>query len=241
MPPDAQKKLRPFFSFYGGKWRAAPHYPAPRYETIIEPFAGSAGYSMRYPGHNVILVERDPYIAGTWRYLLRVQPQEILALPDIEASQSVDDLEVCQEARWLIGWWINQGAAAPYKTPSAWMRSGQKASSWWGPEIRTRIASQLHAIRHWTLIEGDYTEAPNTDATWFIDPPYAVMGKYYRFSQIDYPALADWCGTLRGQALVCENVGADWLPFRTFRDIQATTTRYGGKVSREAIWTNDAP
>jgi hypothetical protein len=32
--------LRPFWRYYGGKWRAAPRYPAPRYDTIIEPFAG---------------------------------------------------------------------------------------------------------------------------------------------------------------------------------------------------------
>jgi len=41
--------LRPFWRYYGGKWRAAPSYPSPRCETIIEPFAGAAGYSLRYP------------------------------------------------------------------------------------------------------------------------------------------------------------------------------------------------
>ena len=35
--------LRPFFGYYGGKWRdAVKHYPEPAFETIIEPFAGSA-------------------------------------------------------------------------------------------------------------------------------------------------------------------------------------------------------
>jgi hypothetical protein len=33
-------RLRPFFSFYGGKWRIARHYPTPKYDIIIEPFAG---------------------------------------------------------------------------------------------------------------------------------------------------------------------------------------------------------
>jgi len=41
--------LRPFWRYYGGKWRAAPRYPAPRHDLIIEPFAGAAGYAMRYP------------------------------------------------------------------------------------------------------------------------------------------------------------------------------------------------
>ena len=33
--------LRPFFGFYGGKWRDSPrHYPPPAHTRIIEPFAG---------------------------------------------------------------------------------------------------------------------------------------------------------------------------------------------------------
>ena len=49
--------LRPFWAYYGGKWRAAPRYPRPMHDTIIEPFAGAAGYSLRYPDRNVVLVE----------------------------------------------------------------------------------------------------------------------------------------------------------------------------------------
>lgn len=32
--------LKPFWRYYGGKWRAAPSYPAPLHNTIVEPFAG---------------------------------------------------------------------------------------------------------------------------------------------------------------------------------------------------------
>ena len=58
------KTIRPFFTFYGGKYRAAPRYPKPKHSRIIEPFAGSAGYSMRYPDLNVTLVDAAPVIAG---------------------------------------------------------------------------------------------------------------------------------------------------------------------------------
>ena len=52
--------MRPFFGFYGGKWRDAPkHYPFPEHDTIVEPFAGSAGYSVRYSDRNVILGEKE--------------------------------------------------------------------------------------------------------------------------------------------------------------------------------------
>ncbi len=59
--------IRPFFSYFGAKWRLAPRYPAPAHRTIVEPFAGSAGYACRYPDHRVILVERDPVIAALLR------------------------------------------------------------------------------------------------------------------------------------------------------------------------------
>jgi hypothetical protein len=242
--------LRPFFTFYGGKWRAAPHYPKPKYDTIIEPFAGSAGYSLRYPDRDVTLIERDPVIAATWRYLLRVTPEEILALPDLEPGSTVDDLAVTQEQRWLVGWWLNKGVAAPCKTPSKWMRDvqtgmyGSKTDKYfWGALVRERIASQVDRIRHWKMIEGSmFDVAPDIEATWFIDPPYAAAGKHYRFGSqgIDFAALGDWCRSRRGQVIVCENVGADWLPFEPWRDIKASESKTGGKVSREAIWVKDA-
>jgi len=246
MTDTAVVNLKPFFTFYGGKWRVAPHYPAPMYGTIVEPFAGSAGYSMRYPDRKVVLVERDPLIAATWRYLLRVTPAEILSLPDIRNDQTVDDLVVCDEARLLIGWWLNGGSAQPKKRPSAWMRRQAEngGEGWttgggqlsWSARVRERIASQIHAIRHWTLIEGDYEQAPAVKATWFVDPPYRGAGKHYRYSDVDYGQLAQWCGMWPGQVIVCENVGADWLPFQPWRDIKASDARHGGKVSREAFW-----
>jgi len=235
--------LRPFFTFYGGKWRAAPKYPAPRHDTIIEPFAGSAGYSLRYPERRVILVERDPVIAATWRYLLRVSPEEILALPDLEVGQTVDDLSAMLEVKWLVGWWCGKGTASPGKSLTAWGRDTRYRSQFWGQDVRERIASQVGRIRHWTLIEGDYANAPDMPATWFIDPPYQKAGKHYRYGSktLDFAALGAWCRTRRGQVTVCENVGADWLPFRHFLDIKASEAKHGGKVSREAIWMNEVP
>ena len=235
--------LRPFFTFYGGKWRAAPKYPAPRHDTIIEPFAGSAGYSMRYADRKVILVERDPIIAATWRYLLRVSPAEILALPDLEAGQTVDNLPLHQEARWLVGWWCTRGSASPRKSFSSWMMTHPHRTKSWGPAIRQRIAEQVPLIRHWLIIEGDYEDAPDMEATWFVDPPYRGAGKHYRFGsrRLNYAALGLWCYTLRGQVMVCENVGAEWLPFEPFAEIKSNQSRTGRTVSREALWTNEAP
>jgi len=234
------KTLRPFFTYFGGKWRAAPHYPYPCYNSIIEPFAGAAGYALRYPWHQVTLIDRNEKVAAVWSYLVRVSVAEVLALP--LTFDSVDDLTgVPQEARWLIGFWLNHGAAAPCKTPSKWMRAGTHATSFWGEAIRARIASQVDAIRHWRIVHGSYEAAPDDTATWFVDPPYEKAGHNYYHSMKgnDYVRLAAWCRSRQGQVLVCEAAGATWLPFQPFRLIKANSSRQGGKQSREVIWTHD--
>ena len=232
--------LKPFFCFYGGKWRSAPHYPPPKFGHIVEPFAGAAGYATRYPDRSVTLIDIDPTIAALWRYLKRVSVSEVTAIPLLRADETVDDLRgVAEEARTLVGFWLNKGSAQPKRSQSAWMRSGIRPKSFWGEEIRNRIASQVDAIRHWTVVEGDYTLAgPERDTTtWFIDPPYqGPVGRRYRYSDVNFIHLAAWVRARRGQVIVCENEGADWLPFRPFLATKANESRHGGKVSREAIW-----
>ena len=228
----------PFFTFYGGKWRAAPRYPAPSHGTIIEPFAGSAGYALRHFDKQVILVEKDPVVAALWRYLINATKGEIEALPLIRMDQTVDDLPVCDDAKILIGFWLNKGTASPCKRPGAWMREGLRPKSFWGPEIRKRIAEQVEGISHWKIVEGDYTDAPDVSATWFIDPPYENSGKLYRHSSrnIDYDALAAWCRDRTGQVMVCENDGATWLPFSPFLKTKSTEGKHGKSKSNESLW-----
>jgi hypothetical protein len=109
--------------------------------------------------------------------------------------------------------------------------------------MRSRIARQLPAIRHWQIIEGSYEQAPDIPATWFIDPPYAVQGSYYKHGSkgIDYAALGAWCRSRQGQVMVCEQEGADWMPFVFFRDIKAMEGAHGRKRSREVIWCGGRP
>ncbi len=233
------RQLRPFFGYYGGKWRdALKHYPEPAYDTIVEPFAGSAGYALRYANRRVTLCEIDPVLAGVWQYLVRVKVQEILSIPDLEPEGSVDDVKACQEARWLVGFWLNRATASPRKSPSKWMRDGIRPGSFWGPRVRQTIASQVDAIRHWRVFNRSYDRCPcPRAATWFIDPPYQAAGKHYRFGseQIDYSALAAWCRSRSGQIIVCENEGASWLPFRPLADVKTTRA---DRRSKEVVWSS---
>jgi len=235
--PKALSCLRPFWRYYGGKWRAAPRYPKPRFSTIIEPFAGAAGYSLRYYDHNVILVEKYPVIAEMWRYLIGVSPEEIKRIPAVE---HVDELPswVPQGGRYLVGFCMNAATTRPCKSLSSGRKQlremGRKFEGW-GDGMKARVSSQVPLIRHWKIIEGNYTDAPELEeATWFVDPPYNNQaGSYYVHHSLDFPALGDWCRSRPGQVIACENEGADWLPFKPFAVLKAGVN---GKGSHEVIW-----
>jgi|7_EtaG_2_1085326.scaffolds.fasta_scaffold00174_14 hypothetical protein len=232
----------PFWRYYGGKWRAAPRYPRPEQETIVEPFAGAAGYSCRYPSRRVILIDASPIICGIWRYLIAASPSEILALPDIPEGGTVDDMGVCQEARWLAGFWCNNGAAAPCKSPSAWAREHEdrgKQGPWagWGWKARKRIAADVQHICHWQVIQGAYTSAPDIEATWMVDPPYqTAAGRHYKEQVTDYAALGEWVQTRQGQIIACDQQGADWLPWNRKITLKATDGAKRDGKSREVYW-----
>jgi site-specific DNA-adenine methylase len=232
-------KLRPFWNYYGGKFRLAPRYAAPRFSTIVEPFAGAAGYALRNHERDVILIDRSPIICEIWRFLIGATSDDIRRIPYVE---HVDELPgwVCQGARWLVGFSMNAATTAPCKQLSAGRKRlrdlGRKYQGWTDAHKET-IASQVGVIRHWKIIEGDYTAAPAIEATWFVDPPYQQAGKFYKAQPSDFYALGDWCRSLSGQVMVCENVGADWLPFRPF--VYAKSAMRPGTTNREAIWTND--
>ena len=230
-------------SYYGAKNRIAPKYPAPEYGTIIEPFAGSAGYALHHHEKQVILVEKDQKVYGALAWLHRASAEEVLTLPLIKPGELVSELDVCQEAKWVIGFWVNNGGATPCNTLSAWARETlpRNPVHCWSPRCRARLARTAEAIKHWTIIHGDYTDAPDIEATWFIDPPYQVAGRSYRESAVDYPALAEWCKRRRGQVMVCENEGATWLPFRPFCEtVGAMKDGSSRRRSKEAIWTPES-
>jgi site-specific DNA-adenine methylase len=232
------KGLRPFFSYYGGKWRETPNlYPEPVHETVVEPFAGSAGYATRYASHKVILCEVDPVLAAVWQYLILVKAEEILSIPDLSPDESVEDLQINQEAKWLVGLWLNRGVSSPRKNPSQWMRSKIRPGSFWGARVRRTIALQVDLIRHWKIYHCSYVDCPTPrTATWFIDPPYIEAGRHYRYGaqQLDYVALAEWCRSRSGQVIVCENEGATWLPFCELASVKTSRTQR----SKEVCWLN---
>lgn len=237
--------MRPFFSFYGAKYRQALKLPSPRFPLIVEPFAGSLGYSVRHgQGGRVLGVEVDATIAGIWGWLLAATPEDVRALPLLGDDDDLREMPwIDQPARDLIGLWVNKGMTAPCHRPSKWMReyASTKPETFWGAPVRDRIASQLADVADWEVIHGHYSTAPDVEATWLIDPPYVNAGRRYRHGAkaIDYPALAEWCRSRRGQVIVCEQSGADWLPFEPVAYGVKAARSGGAHYSAEAIWTSD--
>lgn len=232
-------KLRPFWRYYGGKWRAVSrgHYPSPIHHTIVEPFAGAAGYALNFPDREVVLVEKYPVIAQIWRWLISVSVDEVMGIPEVDDVAHLPN-NIALGARYLVGFAMNAATTSPRKSISRAalkLRENGRTLYGWTAALRQRVADQVPRIRHWKIIEGDYTCAPDIAATWFIDPPYQGAGKHYIHGadKLDFDALANWCRTRRGQPIVCEMPDATWLPFRR---MQSTKSGPRSRTSEEGVW-----
>lgn len=237
--------MRNVMSFFGGKWTLARDYGPPRRDIVVEPFAGGAGYSLYWEPRRVILVEKDPVLWGVWDYIQRAPAEEIRSLPLVGEFETLDDVSLPTDAKALIGMWLGCSLWSPRVKPTPWVRkhlaSGCRGSVW-SERTRERVASQQEKIKRWTIILGDYSEAPDVDAHWHIDPPYQVKGRSYVCRDVDYTELAQWCQSRRGFVQVCENTGAEWLPFRHMRDAKSINDRLGkGARSSEVVWERGQP
>lgn len=220
------------FYYYGRKKRLAGRYPDPVHPIVVEPFAGSAAYSLHGSRwtRQVILIEKDPQIAALWRWFIEEATEaDIRNLPDpVGGERTAEFLHIlCMASKMWFQY--KQATATPFML-SAWRAS------------KPYMAANVYKVKHWQIIEGDYTDAPDIEATWFIDPPYqGEPGTGYRHgsSSIDYEALAHWVAGRKGAAIVCEGGGATWLPFEPLTRQQAAA----GKKNDEVVYlrgvTND--
>lgn len=226
------------FYYYGGKRRLARFYPPAQHAVVVEPFAGSAAYALHQldqtkrarPVDRVILVEKDPRVCKTWERLLAMEADELTNYPIPSVGERTSDFLLMTAAC------SNRIARTESMIVTERM-----------PVVVRRMFRQIARVLpyvkdHVEIIEGDYTEAPDIQATWFIDPPYHVDGRAQSRGMgyaekcdsyaLDYEALAKWCRARRGQKIVCEQVGADWLPFKHLRWARDSI----GNKAAEAVW-----
>jgi hypothetical protein len=76
-----------------------------------------------------------------------------------------------------------------------------------------------------------------------VDPPYHKSGKMYVHSSkdLDFGILGRWCHRREGQVIVCEQEGAEWLPFQPLVSYQTSLsgkTRKGTRIG-EVVWLSD--
>lgn len=226
------------FSYFGSKSRIIKYYPKPIYDIIIEPFAGSAQYAFHYWDKQVILIEKEKNIYDVWNWLINeATPDFIMSLPLFEQSEKIYHNNLfAQTLMRLEAHGGDQGCA---------LSAGKGGFNRWSEKNgrgRKRIADNLYKIKHWKIIYGDYTLAPNIKATWFIDPPYYnKAGLLYKHNclQIDYKELGQWCKNRLGQVIVCEELGATWLPFKYLVEGRGQKTgMQRNECYIEGIWTN---
>lgn len=220
------------FSYYGSKSKIVDYYPPPKYGKIIEPFAGSARYSLKYWDRDITIFDKYHVIIDVWLYLQQASKNDILNLPRFGNGENFKNHSQLSYIEKMFLGFISQAGSTGERYTVGTMK---------GINIDRdlkNIAKQLFKIRHWKIKYGGYEDLEyleNTEATWFIDPPYQFGGHEYKCSnkKIDFKNLAEWCKTRNGQVIVCENTKADWLPFKPMVDMQGTMFK-----TTEAIWSN---
>lgn len=195
-------------SYYGSKSKLVNLYPKPTKDLIIEPFAGSARYALKYWERDVLLVDKYDVIIDMWRYLQAATIKDLDSLPKLKEGDCIDNFNLSKGEFIFLSFIVNEGSTGLRKTVT------KRAAS----KVDFKIQSTkdiLHKIKHWTIKHGCYTEIDNADATWFIDPPYFKGGEYYPKGnkEINFQQLAEWCNSRNGEVIVCENKNAHWLPF----------------------------
>lgn len=238
------KPAHKVLNYYGSKYRQASYYPAPVHDVLVEPFCGGAAYSLHHYNKQVHLYDLNPKVVGVWDYVIKADPNEIRALPLLEPEQRVSDLQVHQEAQWLIGWWCSSNTSRPHDKMSSRQVAHltDRKSTTWQPGRREYIAQTSALIKHWKVTCASYQDIPNTRATWFIDPPYQCKaGRAYPFNAVNFEHLAEWSRSRDGQVMVCENSDSEaWLPFQPFRECWgASVTNGTNKRTQEVVWYSE--
>lgn len=211
-------KIGPLFKWFGSKWQSAKRYPPPKHDTIIEPFAGGAGYSLNHCDKNIVIWEEDPNVADLWQWLINeARKESIMDIPiSLPVGTDIQGLRLSRGQRLLLKHWQRTNNVGECWTISPWGHlPGQ-----WTANTRARVAEQVSAVKHWKFEDPYlYIDSPST---WFIDPPYLFNYRYRSgLPSFDYSALSSLEQTISGksQVIVCEakckKTGAvpNYLPF----------------------------
>lgn len=168
------------FRYSGSKKRLLKHLPGPPFGVtrIVEPFAGSAAYSLAYKPSRVFLAEATQGVRALWQWLITTATrQDLLDLAALRAKEKIDvrklNLDLPRETLLRLtssGVYVGQ--------LSSWALYPQHNVDF------SKIISQLPYIKQHVdpTVRSDYRETTELDdgrTLFFVDPPYlGTQGNY---------------------------------------------------------------
>lgn len=195
--------MRPFFPYYGSKYRAAIRYGPPRRDEVVEPFAGSACYSVFYEPPRVRLYDRAEAICSLWDWLIHCSLDDVRRIP-LAFRDDDEWLALPEGPRNLVffntawgrarlghklpGWFTHYHrtgeATGPMVNCRAHNPSGEgsrrlaKSNSvhtfrFWNAAVRELVIRQKPRIAHWSIERKSYAEIDTPEAHYHVDPPYS--------------------------------------------------------------------
>lgn len=224
-----KKITGPLFKWFGSKWLASRLYPQPQHNQIFEPFAGSAGYSLRHVEREVIIFENDPLLSELWAWLIsEANTDLIMSIPlGTTVGADIREMGLTRGQQLLLKNWQRTNNVGNCWTISPW---GNKPGQWTA-STRKRVAEEVNHIKHWQFRPIEF----NKIGTYFIDPPY-LYNYRYRQSGFDHKGLAV---KIRGlprasEIIACEalcpisGAAPNYLPFENFGS-RVTSRRKAGQ------------
>jgi len=235
----------PLFKWFGSKWLSSKTLPPPNFPDIVEPFAGSAGYSLRHCYHKVILYESNDYVRELWKWLVRDATQAAILDIPINVLEGTDlrTIGLSRGQLLLLKHWQRTNNVGDCWTVSPW---GNKPGQW-TESTRSRVSEEFGCIEHWHIANSwngmdAFGQQQVWPATWFIDPPYQYNYQY-KSAPLNYRQLALEAERCLGQVIVCEAVCQktnripDYLPFEFWAKRITSRRKEGDNThSRELIW-----
>jgi DNA adenine methylase len=194
---------------------------------LVEPFAGGAivGLTAAFEGlaAHVTLAELDDQVAAVWQAIMAGDgewlAQQILDFDltreNVETFLEKDPQSTKEKAlQTIVKNRVNRGGIlAPGAGRLKYGEGGKGIRSRWYPETLGARILAIDGIRdRLTFIHGDGLRllcqyAQQSDAAFFIDPPYTAAGKkagyrLYRHARLDHEALFDIAAGLAGDFLM---------------------------------------
>lgn len=218
------------FSYFGSKAKLIKYYQPPKYDLIIEPFAGAANYSYTYYDRDVWLNDSWEPVYKIWLWIQQASKTDILQLPEPKFGEKISDIKnLCDGERLLLTLLCTRaGGRLGNDTVSKWsagLRKKPRPGDWKTKDhsvfrlTKIKLLKIAGKINHWKITNLDYSKIKNQQATWFIDPPYQFKGTAYadHNKKLDFEKLGKWCLSRKGEIIVCEASPANWLPFVPLR------------------------